>query len=321
MDRKAFVTEEGEIAETVLRRPYHKGLIIVCGTLFFVSATVVCQSAALVGCCDDHEEVVTEGLSVVEVLPIVSRTGDCVGANPRKPLELKRTVDNGRALWTGRYVERVGQGHVLHTVRIGTDGQESNLSSKPLDGSVLPKLSPDRFLLYLRLAGMDPASVSHVDFNPRGEEGVRWVEGLLWCGKDRVELSRELMWPLSVVDFTNRVAMADRIVIRGGGDESGLSLDENDEGAVLAEVSNASEVAAFNALLDFASPKEPCECALEGNIGVDWWKNGKRITRTVVTHGHLRGLILHDFPYFLEFTRASTESLTKWFEEKGLRAQ
>lgn len=269
--------------------------------------------ALLTGGCGPRDASIPVGPTVLEVLPMVDRNGDIFGTGSRHPLALRREIENGRAVWTASYTEQVGQEkkHVLRTIRISPDGQETVLSSKPLDGLVFAQTHPGTLVSYLRFSGRDSAAVSRVDFNPKGAKGV------FWFGEERVEVSDGLMWKLSLAGFAQLIATADRIVIRDGGhDCCGAKVDEQ---PILAEVTDPAEIAAFNALFEFAVPKDPYWCACCGHPGIDWWKDGVRIALTSAHHG--TDLRWRDFPGDAPFSSASAQALADWFKARGLSRQ
>ena len=265
----------------------------------------------LAGGYSHREPVVTDGLSVLEVLPTISRGGDVYGTGSRNPLSLTREIVDGRAYWNASYTEQVGQEkkHVLRTVRIGPDGEESVLSSEPLDRLVFGSLWSGMLKNYLLHSGRNPASVSRVDFKPSGANGV------VWFGNTKVKVTDALLWDLSLPAFRKLVATADRIVIRDGGqhDCCGAKIDEQ---PILAELTDPSEISAFNAMLEFSVPENLCFCACCGHPGVDWWKDGKRIVLSSVHHG--RSFRWSGFPCDAQFSPASAKTLSEWFEARGL---
>ena len=82
-------------------------------------------------------ESVPEGPTVLDVLPVVSRSGDMFGDGTRAPLDLSREISYGRVFWKAQYWEQIGQYKKgeLRTVRIDSDGKETVLESKPTDKS------------------------------------------------------------------------------------------------------------------------------------------------------------------------------------------
>ena len=79
---------------------------------------------------------------------------------------------------------------------------------------------------------------------------------------------------------------ADRIVIREGGFDccGKVGTTEKDDKRLLV-ITNATEIAEFNALFDFkAEDYGRCMCC--GYPGIDWYRKGKRIALTAMQHGH-----------------------------------
>lgn len=266
--------------------------------------------ALLAGCCGLHRRAETEGPSVLDVLPLVDRSGDVYGAGARYPLELTREVVGGRISWTGRYVEQVGRekAHVMRTVRIGSDGKESVSSSEDLSALEFPRMYGGELRRYLRLVGRDAAEVCRVDFNPDD------VKGVLWCGEEKVEITDRLLQGLSLKAFQKLISTADKVVIRdGGGTCCGAKIDSQ---RILFEMTDATEIAAFNALFSFDMPDGEFGCMCCGYPGVDWWKDGERIVISSVHHGS--NLRWKDFHGDMPFTPESAKALAGWFDAHGL---
>ena len=82
------------------------------------------------------------------------------------------------------------------------------------------------------------------------------------------------------MQFRAMVRDADRVVIRDGG---GLCHSNPDREPSLYEITNKTEIAEFNRLFRFSSPKMQCKCC--GYPGIDWWRDGKRIAVAAIHHG------------------------------------
>ena len=82
------------------------------------------------------------------------------------------------------------------------------------------------------------------------------------------------------MQFRAMVRDADRVVIRDGG---GLCHSDPDREPSLYEITNKTEIAEFNRLFSFSSPKMQCKCC--GYPGIDWWRDGKRIAVAAIHHG------------------------------------
>ena len=119
---------------------------------------------------------------------------------------------------------------------------------------------------------------------------------------------------LSIGSFTNLIATADKIVIRDGG--YGCHGPKPDEQPVLLVVTNASEIAEFNAQIKFAVDDDMSWCMCCGHPGIDWWKDGRRIALTSAHHGD--SLRWRDFPCDMMFTPDSAKALAEWFKGRGL---
>ena len=91
---------------------------------------------------------------------------------------------------------------------------------------------------------------------------------------------------LAIKKFKELTGTADRIVIREGGfDCCGKVGTTEKDGKRLLVITNAAEIAEFNALFDFKA--EDCgECMCCGYPGIDWYRKGKRIALTAMQHGH-----------------------------------
>ena len=260
-------------------------------------------------------ESVPEGPTVLDVLPVVSRFGDMYGDGTREPLDLSREISSGSVYWKVQYWEQIGQDKKgeLRTVRIDSDGKETVLESKPTDKPILPKLWGSYFEMYLRLSGRPPASVSRVELNSK-EFNSNEVKGIAWFGDEKVVVDGRLLMDLSVGSFTNLIATADKIVIRDGGYSCcGAKIDEQ---PVLLVVTNASEIAEFNAQIKFSLDDDMSWCMCCGHPGIDWRKDGRRIALTSAHHGG--SLRWCDFPCDMMFTPDSAKALAKWFKDRGL---
>ena len=255
---------------------------------------------------------VPEGPTVLDVLPVVSRFGDIYGNGNREPLDLTREVSSGRVCWKGRYWEQIGQEKKgeLRTVRIDPDGKETVLESEPIDKPIWSKLWDSHLRLFLKHSGRPPASVSRVEFDPKEE-----TKGIVWFGDEKVVVSGKLLMDLSLGSFTNLIVTADEIVIRDGGHD--CCRAKIDEQPVLFAVTNASEIAAFNAQIKFIVDEDDMGCcACCGHPGIDWWKDGRRIALTSAHHGF--SLRWCDFPCDMTFAPDSAKELAKWFKAHGL---
>ena len=255
-------------------------------------------------------ESVPEGPTVLDMLPVISRGGDIYGNGNREPLDLSREILSGRVCWKGRYWEQIGQEKKgeLRSVRIDPDGKETVLESEPIDKPIWPKLLDSHFRQFLKHSGRPPASVSRVEFNPKETEGI------VWFGDEKVIVDDRLLMDLSIGSFTNLIATADKIVIRDGGhDCCGAKIDEQ---PVLSVVTNASEIAEFNARIKFSVSDGMWCCGCCGHPGIDWWKAGRRIVLASAQHGD--SLRWRDFPCDMMFTPDSAKALAEWFKGRGL---
>ena len=262
------------------------------------------------GCEGLRAESAPVGMTVLDALPVVSRSGDIYGNGARTPLDLSREISDGSVCWKGRYWEQIGQEKKgeLRTVRLSPGGKETVLESEPLDKPIWPKLWPSDLGRFLRLSGRQPASVSRIEFNPKGTAGI------VWCGEEKIAVDGRLLMNLSLGSFTNRIARADKIVIRDGGhDCCGAKIDEQ---PVLLVVTNAAEIAEFNSRLRFAVSDDMGCCACCGHPGIDWGKDGRRIALTSAHHGF--ALRWCDFPCDMRFDPDSVRALAKLFQDRGL---
>ena len=150
--------------------------------------------------------------------------------------------------------------------------------------------------------------MSRVEFNPKETEGI------VWFGDEKVIVDDRLLMDLSIGSFTNLIATADKIVIRDGGhDCCGAKIDEQ---PVLSVVTNASEIAEFNARIKFSVSDGMWCCGCCGHPGIDWWKDGRRIVLASAQHGI--ALRWRDFPCDMPFTPDSVKALAEWFKGRGL---
>ena len=91
---------------------------------------------------------------------------------------------------------------------------------------------------------------------------------------------------LAIKKFKELTESADKIVIRQGGFDCCRKIGTTEkDGKWLLVITNAAEIAEFNALFDFKA--EDCgECMCCGYPGIDWYRKGKRIALTAMQHGH-----------------------------------
>jgi hypothetical protein len=113
-------------------------------------------------------------------------------------------------------------------------------------------------------------------------------------------------------EFHDTLAGADRIVVRDGGFDCCGPVDD---GAVLFEVTDPSEIKAVLKNLEFVSRGFPCMCC--GFPGIDWYQGKQRIALTAVQHGQAIRMEGSDW-------RLSDESrvwLTRWLTAHGVNKE
>ena len=113
--------------------------------------------------------------------------------------------------------------------------------------------------------------------------------------------------------FRSTIARADRIEIRDGGFNT---LSELDGQPVLAVVTNAAEIAAFNRMIRFETLASLFRCRCIGYPGIDWWRDGKRVALTSLQHK--RAIRWDGFTGDRALTEGSAEELCRWLENHGI---
>ena len=113
--------------------------------------------------------------------------------------------------------------------------------------------------------------------------------------------------------FRSTIARADRIEIRGGGFNTLSALDGQ---PVLAVVTNAAEIAAFNRMIRFETLASLFRCRCIGYPGIDWWRDGKRVALTSLQHK--RAIRWDGFTGDRPLTEGSAEELCRWLEDHGI---
>ena len=110
----------------------------------------------------------------------------------------------------------------------------------------------------------------------------------------------------------NRIAWADRIVVRAGGFDCCGPVDGQ---KVLFEVMDPDELAEVRDHLQFVPGKPSGGCLCCGFPGIDWHRGETRIALTSVQHGF--ALRWTGFPGDAGFTEESAQWLRQWFERHG----
>ena len=113
--------------------------------------------------------------------------------------------------------------------------------------------------------------------------------------------------------FRSTIARADRIEIRDGGFNT---LSELDGQPVLAVITNAAEIAAFNRMIRFEMRESLLYCRCIGYPGIDWWRDGKRIA--LASLQHKRAIRWDGFIGDRPLTKGSAEELCRWLGDHGI---
>ncbi len=142
--------------------------------------------------------------------------------------------------------------------------------------------------------------------------------------------SRPILWT-NAAEFHATIKNADRIVVREGGFNCCQSAKELDKQRIIADVINVDEIQAVYTHLVFDTTyAELGACMCCGDLGIDWYQNGKRIALTAY---HDRGAIRwkrfrwgYRFPGWnspgdAPLTKDSTDWMRKWLVAHGVDAK
>ncbi len=122
----------------------------------------------------------------------------------------------------------------------------------------------------------------------------------------------------AVSRFEASIADADRIVVRTGPGPSLRKKLASEDQPVLATVTNAADVAAFNRLFRFHySVLGFGFCMCRGYPHVDWFRGDECVETAVVKHGESVVFDFGDMP----LTAAAAAELRQWFEDHGIDPQ
>ena len=196
-------------------------------------------------------------------------------------------------------------------LRIESTGKVSELSREPAEKGPFPSLWPPHALNYCRATGIDPDSLSIISAD--AETNMVFVVGT----QAPIRVSPLELARAEKAYFFKTVAEADRIVVRDGGFDCCVSEEAIDRQPTLAVLTNAADVAAFTAMIQFEDgPAGGWQCMCCGHPGIDWWKGGERLALTSVQHG--QALRWHTFSDDYPFTAESAAALARWFEAHSL---
>lgn len=196
-------------------------------------------------------------------------------------------------------------------LRVDSSGKAGELSREPAEERPFPPLEPSFAINYCRAAGIDPDTVSNISVD--AETNMVFVVGT----QAPIRVSLLELARAEKAYFFKTISEADRIVVRDGGFDCCVPEEKIDRQPVLAVVTNAAEVAAFTAMIQFEdSPSTGAYCMCCGHPGIDWWKGGERLALTSVQHG--KALRWRTFSDDYPFTAESAAALARWFEDRGI---
>ena len=117
----------------------------------------------------------------------------------------------------------------------------------------------------------------------------------------------------AVPRFKTAIANADRIVVRTGPVSGFASEPENQP--VLATVTNAADIAAFNHLFRFHySVLGFGTCMCRGYPYVDWFRGDEWVKTAAIKHGQAVAFDFGDMPLTVD----ATVELRQWFTDHGI---
>ena len=116
--------------------------------------------------------------------------------------------------------------------------------------------------------------------------------------------------------FQAVVSRADRIEVHCGAYNLLLGSSEDSGQIVLAVVTNAAEIAAFNRMIRFGNDISSVRCKCIGFPAIDWWRDGKRIAQTSVHHG--KAIWWDGFSGERPLRKSAEKELRRWLEEHGI---
>ena len=218
------------------------------------------------------------------------------------------TCETGRWSW-GTDDEELKKTETV-VLRVESTGKVSELSREPAEKRTYPSLWPPYALNYCRATGLDPDSLSEISVD--AETNMVFVVGT----QAPIRVSPLELARAEKTYFFKTIAEADRIVVRDGGFDCCVSEEAIDRQPTLAVLTNAADVAAFTAMIQFEDDPGGGQCMCCGHPGIDWWKGSERLALTSVQHG--QALRWHTFSDDYLFTAESAESLARWFESRGI---
>ena len=251
-----------------------------------------------------------------------------------------RGEDGDGTFWTVRYEgNRYGEWPDIE-LRVRPSGEIRETVSKS-DFST-GRLSTWSLLAYCEAAGIDLSTVSAFEGTPRfvvtnvveeivDGETVRMLSviasskpslddplGVVVWTNASVRVTDRLLFEARTNRFARLAAQADRIVVRDGGYT--CHSKNVDEQPVLATITNAAEIAAFNGSLRF-KPQPPGrgDCMCCGYPGIDWWAGDRKIILSNVQHCH--ALRWSGFGGDMPLVKESAAKLKDWLIDHGVRVR
>ena len=253
-----------------------------------------------------------------------------------------RGEDGDGTFWTVRYEgNRNGEWPDIE-LRVRPSGEIRETVSKS-DFST-GRLSAWRLLAYCEAAGIDlgvvtefrpapkdpetdeeppepedipPPDVIEIDMKA-SEHFPDNVHGLVCWTNAPIRVTDTVLFRAETNRFSRLAAQADRIVVRDGGYT--CHSKNVDEQPVLATITNAAEIAAFNESLRF-KPQPPGrgDCLCCGYPGIDWWAGDRKIILSNVQHCH--ALRWSGFGGDMPLVKESAAKLKDWLIDHGVRVR
>ena len=144
------------------------------------------------------------------------------------------------------------------------------------------------------------------------------VHGLVCWTNAPIRVTDTVLFRAETNRFSRLAAQADRIVVRDGGY---ICHSKNvDEQPILATITNAAEIAAFNDSLRFYRRypyMSNCMCC--GYPGIDWWAGDHKIILSNVQH--CQALRWHGFSGDMPLVDESAAKLEDWLTGHGVRVR
>lgn len=142
------------------------------------------------------------------------------------------------------------------------------------------------------------------------------VYGIICWTNAPIRVTDSLLFEVETNHFATLIAQADKIVVRSGGYVCCTTNVDNQP--ILATITNATEIAEFNAMLRFHR-RYPylSNCLCCGYPGVDWWIGERKIVLSSVQH--CQALRWKGFSGDMPFIKESSEELEKWLIGHGVK--